>query len=751
MKKVELLSPAGSYEAFAGALNAGADAFYMGGEKFGARAYADNFSSEALARAIREAHLYGKKVYLTVNTLTRQEELGELTDFVRGLYEQCGLDGVIVQDTGVLQSLSAACPGLLLHASTQMSVATREGAAFLKRLGVSRVVPARELSLDEIRLLKQEDIEIEAFIHGAMCYSYSGRCLMSSFLGGRSGNRGRCAGPCRLPYDVYAPGEEKPLGGERRETYPISMRDLCVLEILPELIDAGIDSFKIEGRMKKPEYAAGVTAVYRKYLDRFYDWNAAGRPGRWQIDSADITMLHALYLRSDLSTGYYKNRNGRELLTMGKPGYSGTPDALLKTIREKYLPDPHPIPVTGFVRLKKNQPAELTLITGEGVSATAYGASPAQAKSRPLTEEEIRTRLSKTGGSVFSLSELSAEIEPDLFMAVSSLNDLRREAVAQLEKAILAAHHPAEPEIAAQTLRASLSEAKSGAFSDLPHPARMVSVTTQEQYDAVLAASAADYVILESEQIRIEDKDGPGKNPHAIRPVHLLGLPYIFRENSRGVLEEYYRMLTSKNESGEAENVYAGVLVRTIEELEFMISRGYTGILAADSSCYAWNQPAAALLLKYCDLVMMPQELSGRELCSTFSKQKASFGIQLYGRIPMMITAGCVRKTMNRCTKKEEGFYLLKDRKGEFFPVRTVCRHCYNIIYNSVPLSLHKDLSDHRSGKNRQPILDLCAAQLLAFTTESGSETRKILRCFKEGGQDAPASYTTGHFRKGAD
>ena len=271
MNKVELLAPAGSYEAFAAALNAGADAVYMGGTRFGARAYADNFSNEDLSRAIRTAHLHGKKVYLTVNTLTRQEEMPELTDFVRGLYEKEALDGVIVQDTGVLISLSEACPGLLLHASTQMSVTTREGVLFLKRLGVSRIVPARELSLKEIRLLKQEDIEIEAFIHGAMCYCYSGRCLMSSFLGGRSGNRGRCAGPCRLPYDVLGPDGREALRGKRGECYPISMRDLCVLEILPELIDAGIDSFKIEGRMKKPEYAAGVTAVYRRYIDRFYE------------------------------------------------------------------------------------------------------------------------------------------------------------------------------------------------------------------------------------------------------------------------------------------------------------------------------------------------------------------------------------------------------------------------------------------------------------------------------------------------
>ena len=422
MNKVELLAPAGSYEAFAAALNAGADAVYMGGTRFGARAYADNFSNEDLSRAIRTAHLHGKKVYLTVNTLTRQEEMPELTDFVRGLYEKEALDGVIVQDTGVLISLSEACPGLLLHASTQMSVTTREGVLFLKRLGVSRIVPARELSLKEIRLLKQEDIEIEAFIHGAMCYCYSGRCLMSSFLGGRSGNRGRCAGPCRLPYDVLGPDGREALRGKRGECYPISMRDLCVLEILPELIDAGIDSFKIEGRMKKPEYAAGVTAVYRRYIDRFYEWDRNGRPGRWEIDPADDRLLRALYLRSDLSTGYYERHNGRELLTMGKPGYSGTPDTLLEQIREAYPVTPRPIPIRGLVKLSADRPAELILRTGDSsekpVDISVQGAVCMKAKSRPLTEEEVRDRLSRTGNSPFVLTEPEVEMEQDLFLPV---------------------------------------------------------------------------------------------------------------------------------------------------------------------------------------------------------------------------------------------------------------------------------------------------------------------------------------------
>lgn len=250
MKKVELLAPAGSFQALKGAVSAGADAIYLGGQQYGARAYADNFSKEEICQGIHLAHVFGRKIYLTVNTLVKEKELDLLYDFLLPFYES-GLDGVIVQDLGVLRLIRDSFPELSLHASTQMSLTGYRGADFLQKEGVSRIVPARELSLEEIKRIKEyTGIEIESFIHGAMCYCYSGQCLFSSILGGRSGNRGRCAQPCRLPYRT----EEG-----RGECYPLSMKDMCTLEILPELIEAGIDSFKIEGRMKRPEYAAGVT------------------------------------------------------------------------------------------------------------------------------------------------------------------------------------------------------------------------------------------------------------------------------------------------------------------------------------------------------------------------------------------------------------------------------------------------------------------------------------------------------------
>ena len=305
MGKVELLSPAGNFDALKGAINAGADAVYLGGKSYGARAYADNFTADEICEGIHYAHVFGRKIYLTVNTLIKEKELDDLYHFMLPFYEK-GLDGVIVQDMGVLRFLRHYFPGLLLHASTQMTITGPEGAALLKEEGISRIVPARELSLDELISLKQRTgVEIEAFIHGAMCYCYSGQCLFSSLLGGRSGNRGRCAQPCRLPYQVQA---KSPRGhalktslvqSEGQSCYPLSMKDMCTIDLLPKLIEAGIDSFKIEGRMKDPAYAAGVTAVYRKYIDRYYQVKE-----NFQVSKEDQKLLASLYIRSETEDGY---------------------------------------------------------------------------------------------------------------------------------------------------------------------------------------------------------------------------------------------------------------------------------------------------------------------------------------------------------------------------------------------------------------------------------------------------------------
>lgn len=432
---VELLSPAGNKEAFYGALKAGADAVYLAGNQYGARAYADNFSQKDLVACLRYAHMLHKKIYLTVNTLVKEEELEELPAFLSPLVEE-GLDGVIIQDFGVLQKIHEWYPQLPLHASTQMNITGAHGAKLLKRLGVVRVVPARELSLEEIRaLIRESEMEVECFIHGAICYSYSGQCLFSSMLGGRSGNRGRCAQPCRLPYQILAEVEKK---AKKQEQYPLSLRDLCTLELLPELVEAGIASFKIEGRMKKPEYAAGVTAVYRAFLDRYLE-------GSWEKPSSqDWDRLLSLYIRSEVGTGYYHCQNGKNMITLDSPAYRGADEQLLEDIRDKYLRSTLKLPVKmkGIFLIGKR--AELWISkAGEERWTVVEGDFVEKASKSPVTQENLIAQLSKLGDSSFVLNEdekgkmLELQTDENIFYPLKKLNELRRQAVRALEEELI--------------------------------------------------------------------------------------------------------------------------------------------------------------------------------------------------------------------------------------------------------------------------------------------------------------------------
>lgn len=338
----ELLAPAGSYESLVAAVNAGADAVYMGGTRFGARAYADNPEEEEMIKAIRFAHLHNCSLYMTVNTLLKDREMEDLGAYLKPYYES-GLDAVIVQDLGVLAYIREQFPDLPVHASTQMTILGAEGAAFLKSLGATRIVTARELSLKEIERIHAEvDIEIESFIHGALCYCYSGQCLFSSMLGGRSGNRGRCAQPCRLPYQLKAEGR---VLSKKEEPYLLSPKDMCTIRLLPEILEVGVSSLKIEGRMKRPEYTAGVVRIYRKYLDLYLE---KGREA-FRVKEEDYKELQTLYSRGGFSDGYYKKQNGRELMSLSQTGghfdkkgkqdirEKQAYDALLVELRKSYV------------------------------------------------------------------------------------------------------------------------------------------------------------------------------------------------------------------------------------------------------------------------------------------------------------------------------------------------------------------------------------------------------------------------------
>ncbi len=833
----ELLAPAGSMEAFRGALAAGADAFYLAGEQYGARAYAANFTREEILVALRKAHLFGKRIYLTVNTLTRQSELPGLVEFVTGLAEEGNLDGVIVQDLGVLCALRKACPGLSLHASTQMSVTGAEAARFLKEQGVCRVVPARELSLEEIRTLREETgMELETFIHGAMCYCYSGKCLFSSLIGGRSGNRGRCAQPCRLPYSIQdAQGKAvrigtKGKGKAQEETYPLSMKDLCTLDILPELIEAGISSFKIEGRMKKPEYAAGVTAIYRKYIDRYMAAKKKGKEQTWQVDPGDRVLLQKLYLRTELNTGYYHQKNGPGMVTMGKPGYLGAEESLLKEIREKYLTGGPKIPVKGETVLKPGEPARLRLeIDSSSHKAAAeydaeekkksalfaevIGDAVQPAKSRPMEEEEVRKRLLKTGDTPFVFADLKVRMQGEIFLPVASLNALRREGLQALEDVLLRHNEQAMrrekqeadrrnatvllenvavlQETAENTgnkaaeddiQNAAVSECFNEEYAEIgvfPTEKETVQETDVRQLlwaqvvnadqwkvacahpdvagvidDSGLFLGTSDDSFPETEDRNsgIKASETDKTTAGGKKPLILLGLPYVYRSFHHKWMEKAWQAL----ESGH----YNGALVRTLEELQFLREHHYRGIMIADSGLYQWNRESRELLLDFCTDGLYPLELNRRELQQVFGADSAKAAgrdvqrqgiLTVYGRLPMMVTANCIRKTAGQCDGRETGFLSLTDRMGEKLPVRCFCGFCTNLIYNSVPLSLHSFRKD--------PFLRGCRVLLCGFTTEKELEMQDVLDWYggmirgqEMTGETFPVErYTTGHYRKGAE
>ena len=744
MGKVELLSPAGNFDALKGAINAGADAVYLGGKSYGARAYADNFTADEICEGIHYAHVFGRKIYLTVNTLVKEKELDDLYHFMLPFYEK-GLDGVIVQDMGVLRFLRHYFPGLLLHASTQMTITGPEGAALLKEEGISRIVPARELSLDELISLKQRTgVEIEAFIHGAMCYCYSGQCLFSSLLGGRSGNRGRCAQPCRLPYQVQA---KSPRGhalktslvqSEGQSCYPLSMKDMCTIDLLPKLIEAGIDSFKIEGRMKDPAYAAGVTAVYRKYIDRYYQVKE-----NFQVSKEDQKLLASLYIRSETEDGYYQRRNGRKMISLSSPAYSHTDEALLTSIRQKYIDTPLCHSARAKIYLKAGERAELTLemITDSRLKVCVAGEQAQEALRQPLSKSKIEEQLKKSGNSLIRIEEVTIDGAENIFMPISSLNELRRSAILALEKELVQAQMP-KTEKKDTALNLSLYSA-SAIPRNLSLPRNLhASVMTSSQLKAALEEGIGriyvDYGLLD------KPLDLPAK-------TELYGVtPYIVREGDKPYLERLKELLLS--------GVLKGVLVRNLESAAFFSKNISADRIVVDANLYIWNREALRFWESYAGEFYLPVECNvreWRELLGACQGRKLRAGAVIYGRLPMMITANCVRKTMGKCDG-ERGITLMEDRYGKSFPVYSDCLCCYNVIYNSVPLSLHRQFpwkipsdGDYR----------------LDFTLEQEEETRKIIRFFhhlatcseKEGAgatdKQAPVfeEYTTGHFKRGVE
>lgn len=734
----ELLAPAGSFAVCRAVVLAGADAVYAGGSRFGARAYAKNFTEEELLEAIDFVHLHGKKLYLTVNTLLKQEEMKELYAYLLPYYKR-GLDAVIVQDFGVMQMVRQCFPLLPIHISTQMSVASAYGFAYLKKLGAARIVPARELSLAEIREIRaQSDLEIECFVHGALCYCYSGECLLSSMLGGRSGNRGRCAQPCRLPYTVLDSAKKAVQSG-----YPLSPKDLCTIEQIPQLIEAGITSFKIEGRMKSAEYAAGVTAVYRKYISQYMQSGAAG------VDRGDYERLLRAGNRSGFTDGYYNRHNGKEMISIKNPSHEKDQAADLSFLQEKQ--QEKKLPVQAKAVLKIGHPASLA-VSCRGFTASACYGIVQQAQKQPLSGEMLAGQLSKTGNTPFAVDQMELDMDASVFLPKQALNQLRREALAQLEKHMLAPFIRSLDQCNSQEAGKSLdacinqkAQAERNADAGRQQAVFTAVIEEDRQLGAVLEQDFISRVYLDSSMYSRERFTAQllehVNRIHAAGKQAYLSLPSVFRQKTAQFYRKQWQSIT---DSG-----LDGFLAKTQDELGFLDAvQADKCRCMLDYSLYAYSDDTKAFFSRAgWQYDTVPLELNKKEL---LARNNAESELIIYGHLPLMTSAQCIHKTAARCTKRAEVWYL-KDRYAKQFPVRNVCSECYNTIYNAQPLSLIQ-LSEELT--RLYP-----ASYRIWFTIEAQDTVRLVLDQVRKAFLEhqpvdlaaAIGAYTNGHYKRGTE
>lgn len=748
-KRAELLAPAGSFASLKAAVAAGADAVYMGGARFGARAYAQNADQDEMIAAIEYAHLHGCRLYMTVNTLFKENELGELYEYLLPYYK-AGLDGVIVQDLGALSFIREHFPGIELHASTQMTITSVYGAKELKRLGCCRVVPAREVSLEEIRRIYDETgMDIETFVHGALCYCYSGQCLMSSLIGGRSGNRGRCAQPCRLPYRVYGQENGTAVNKEDQKCV-LSMKDLCTLDILPQILEAGVFSLKIEGRMKSPRYTAGVVRIYRKYLDRYLEYGSEG----YYVEPEDKKELLDLFDRGGFTSGYYTRHNGRDMIALKeKPEFRETNKELFDFLDREYVETEKKEPVEGYAYLAEGLPSVLTLTCGD-ISVTVSGQEPQAAKNQPMTREKVIRQLGKTGATAFEFTELEAEVCGALFLPIQALNELRREGFEALTEAIHNQWRRKAPEAGEVQNGADSGEKSSraaGCAGPVPDESAgkrpmylTVSAETGDQLSVALAVPEVRRICLDASSFQ------PERWAEFVQLIHQAGkecyltLPHIFRTHAIGFFRTYRSCLEQAG--------FDGLLIRAFEEIQWMREEQISLSASFDASVYAWNHGAVHTLKEeQAAFITAPWELNSRELEPVFEacrREGLPAELIVYGRAPMMVSAQCITKTVKGCSKCPSLLWM-KDRTGARLPVQNHCAFCYNTILNPLPVSLH-GCAD--SVKRLAPEgLRLC------FTIETGEETKAVLNAFAaefirgENAEPPFTEFTRGHFRRGVE
>lgn len=702
-KDFELLAPAGSLEILKGVIESGADAVYVGGSMFGARAYANNFTEEELLKAIDFAHLRGVKVYLTVNTLIKNSEFSKLYDYLLPYYKR-GLDAVIVQDIGVVKAIHEYFPSMEIHTSTQMTVTGADGVRFLSQFGVTRVVMAREVSLAEMKRIHEETgMELEAFVHGALCYSYSGQCLFSSILGGRSGNRGRCAQPCRLPYTVEG----------KKDEYILSLKDMCGIKALDKLHDAGVYSLKIEGRMKQLEYACGVVKYYRSYIDSM-------KP----VTDADYDRIKALGNRCGFTDRYYFDHNGSDMVTYVKPNFVSN--------ATEPSPEKRKLSIEGELVLREGEPGSLTVKRGD-VTYKASIEPVSAALKAPLDKKAAFDRINKTGDTDFEFSHIKAQIGENVFVPNGALNKLRRDVISGLCDKLLKKYYRNDARYADMSRLTALPEhvVKSDAAHDeaINDYTTICSCMTRAQLDTLIGYECFDVFYLdfdmyERKTLIQQFADDVKCLTKRNKKVYLM-LPTIFRADS----SDYFVSIAKELDKVSFE----GFVVKNYEEL-YLTENLFTGKkVILDYNMYTFNDVSKSAFFEHgVSGDTVPLELNSREIM-----HRNNIGSQMivYGYYPLMTTANCVHKNTKGCDKKQKLIYL-KDRYNKSFAVCNNCKECYNTIYNSLPTMLTKNI-----GKLKE-------AGIRSFRYSFTIETPKQIKAVMD---DKVAEYTNGHYKRGVE
>ena len=702
-KDFELLAPAGSLEILKGVIESGADAVYVGGSMFGARAYANNFTEEELLEAIDFAHLRGVKVYLTVNTLIKNSEFSKLYDYLLVYYKR-GLDAVIVQDIGVVKAIHEYFPSMEIHTSTQMTVTGADGVRFLSQFGVTRVVMAREVSLAEMKRIHEETgMELEAFVHGALCYSYSGQCLFSSILGGRSGNRGRCAQPCRLPYTVEG----------KKDEYILSLKDMCGIKALDKLHDAGVYSLKIEGRMKQLEYACGVVKYYRSYID-----------SKKPVSDADSDRIKALGNRCGFTDRYYFDHNGSDMVTYVKPNFVSN--------AAEPSPEKRKLSIEGELVLREGEPGSLTVKRGD-VTYKASIEPVSAALKAPLDKKAAIDRINKTGDTDFEFSHIKAQIGENVFVPNGALNKLRRDAISGLCDKLLKKYYRNDARYADMSKLTALPEhvVKSDAAHDeaINDYTTICSCMTRAQLDTLIGYECFDVFYLDFDmydrktliqQFADDVKSLTKRN----KKVYLM-LPTIFRADS----SDYFVSIAKELDKVSFE----GFVVKNYEEL-YLTENLFTGKkVILDHNMYTFNDVSKSAFFEHgVSGDTVPLELNSREI---MHRNNIGSKMIVYGYYPLMTTANCVHKNTKGCDKKQKLIYL-KDRYNKSFAVCNNCKECYNTIYNSLPTMLIKNI-----GKLKE-------AGIRSFRYSFTIETPKQIKAVMD---DKVAEYTNGHYKRGVE